>query len=161
MIFRAVALAVFVCGPLWLADRGSFELRGTGSFERPQPEPKNGAGGDEISEGRSAPDVRSASGENSSSSPTASPSSSCRPCLCDSKGASPELGFVARVVYRAATSGDVELNRLVWLFVALGGATTCTCGWACRACAGDRASWTGGVAAARHRPRGAGYRAGF
>ena len=162
MFLKAVALAV--SGPLlfsglWSLDRASLVvLRGL-VYEAPQqdgPDSAAEAGGSGAAD--LAGEIRRVGTSSSSTSPAP-----CAPCQCPP--AAPDerrFSFAGRVVYRAAVAGDDELHWLVWVLIALYWAVAALCGWSWRACLGPQAgSRTSALAAERHRPRGAGYRAGL
>ena len=178
MFFRALVLAFAFSGPptlVLLLDREGSVLRGSISpFEEPLSTTSTTSqyGGRAtaevevvfgVSEPPTSPAVERELGA-SSSSTTSTP---CPPCECGvsrdrEPTVPPGMGFVARVAWRAAISGDEEVSRDVWGFMLLYATLAGALGWWCGAASVHRSQRrSSALAASRLRPRGSGYRAGL
>ena len=164
MFVKAVALAVsapLLFSGFWTLDRASLVVLRGSIFETPQHEgdgPGDIPGAELDGVAEMAVKLRGSSTSSTTPSPTPCPPCQCPPAAPDER----QFRFAARIIYRAAVAGDDELHWLVWILAALYGAVAALCGWSWRACLGAQAgSRPGSLASERHRPRGAGYRAGL
>ena len=73
-----------------------------------------------------------------------------------------QLGFVARIAWRAAYAGDEEFSRVVYGFMLLYAIVAGGLGWWCGAARAQQSQRrASALAASRLRPRGCGDRAGL